>query len=68
MSYHCRQCSYRGNRLDERGYCPACGSPDIHIGGRAAVKPPPKPRKRQLVLVIALLVIFAGLLAYKLVS
>tara|TARA_R110000772_G_scaffold245757_1_gene359245 strand:- start:45498 stop:45704 length:207 start_codon:yes stop_codon:yes gene_type:complete len=68
MSYHCRQCSYRGNRLDERGYCPACGSPDIHIGGRAAVKPPSKPRKRQLVLVIALWVIFAGLLAYKLVS
>ncbi|MEZ5553949.1 hypothetical protein [Haliea sp.] len=68
MSYHCRQCSYRGNRLDERGYCPACGSPDIHIGGKAAVKAPPKPRKRQLALVIALWVIFAGLLASKLVS
>jgi hypothetical protein len=68
MSYHCRQCSYRGNRLDERGYCPACGSPDIHTGGRAAVMPPPKPRKRQLVLVFALWVLFAGLMAYKLVS
>ena len=48
--------------------CPACGSPDIHIGGKAAVKAPPKPRKRQLALVIALWVIFAGLLASKLVS
>tara|TARA_R110001599_G_scaffold64147_22_gene180434 strand:+ start:40367 stop:40531 length:165 start_codon:yes stop_codon:yes gene_type:complete len=54
--------------LDERGYCPACGSPDIHIGGKAPAKAPPKPRKRQLILVVALWAIFAGLLVSKLMS
>jgi len=68
MSYHCRQCSYRGKKLDERGYCLACGSPDIHLTRKTPAKAPPKPRIRQLVLVLALWVIFAALLASKLMS
>ncbi|MEQ8801970.1 hypothetical protein [Haliea sp.] len=68
MRYHCRECSYRGNKLSPAGSCPACGSFDIHVGIGELQQAEPKSRKLQLAVLIALWAVFAGLLLSRLLS
>lgn len=68
MRYHCRECSYRGVTVDSRGGCPACGSLDIHISVGEKAPEPPKSRKLQLTVMVALWATFAALVLAKLWS
>lgn len=66
MRYHCRECSYRGAKVDGRGGCPACGSLDIHISVGERAPEPPKSRTLQLSIMVLLWLTFAGLVLWKL--
>ena len=68
MRYHCRDCSYRGKRLQASGSCPACGSFNMHMAGAAAPEVQAKPRRLQLAMLVLLWVVFAGLVLGKLVN
>ncbi|MEQ9465251.1 MAG: hypothetical protein RJQ10_16430 [Haliea sp.] len=68
MGYHCRDCSYRGNKLTSAGSCPACGSYAIGLGTKGPRNEEPKPRKLQMTLLLALWAGFVGLLLYRFLS
>ncbi|GAB5451036.1 MAG: hypothetical protein Hals2KO_13640 [Halioglobus sp.] len=67
MAYHCKDCSYRGNKIGAGGECPACGSFDITRGG-GVKQSNATPARWRLVLVTALWGILIVLIIRKLVS
>ncbi len=66
MRYHCRECSYQGPKVDNRGGCPACGSLDIHISAGEKAPEPPKSRKLQFGIMVFLWAAFAVMVLWKL--
>ena len=67
MTYHCKDCSYRGGKIGSNGECPACGSFDIsrtRAGGEAAAS----PKQWRLILVVALWATLIVLVTRKFVS
>lgn len=67
MSYHCKDCSYRGKVSGKAGECPACGSFNLTIrdGGESDQ---PEPKKWRLVLVFVLWGYFLVHIIWKLLS
>ncbi len=53
MAYHCKDCSYRGDKSGQLGECPACGSYDI-VKSSLNIKEQPSPAKWRLVVLVLL--------------
>ena len=65
MSYHCKDCSYRGSSCGQGGACPACGSFNLHkIGTR--VEEQQAPSRLSLAILIGLWSWLLVLVAWKL--
>lgn len=59
MAYHCKDCSYRGEKSGQLGECPACGSYNI-VKRSSTLKEQPPPTKWRLVVLVLL---WGGLIA-----
>jgi predicted ATP-dependent serine protease len=53
MTFHCKDCSYRGKNSGQRGECPACGSYNI-VQDFNPIKERSKSGKWRLVLLVLL--------------
>ena len=59
MAYHCKDCSYRGEKSGQLGECPACGSYNIVKRSSTLLEQPPPTKWRLVVLVL----LWGGLIA-----
>lgn len=66
MTYHCKDCSYRGIKSGQLGECPACGSYNI-VKHALTSKEQPPPAKWRLVALLLLWGYLIAMIIWKLI-
>ena len=66
MVYHCKDCSYRGDKSGPLGECPACGSYNI-VNRAMAINERPAPAKWRLVVLVLLWGTLFAMVIWKLI-